>query len=408
MRKLTNLLFIAVCLALFCSVIGYKVAETAGVLPEALSNGTQSNMEGRALQAPPAASLTSLNEGTFQTQAETYLSDRFPAKESVLLANAAGQRMIIQTANLPFGFDVYPTYFGSERVYSPEYDALFIVPEKLEDDRGFALSQMVDAITQCSENEAYRVIVSVPDSSRYSASNPLAPYVTDSESMGYFEEYLLTPLQENGVTVLMHEHGSTGDWLQYYYANDHHWNIQGAYQAYERIVQELGFEPLEVQSVFTVEGYEFLGSNARIALCTPRTEKPFEDYVLPYPEYRITYNGEPFERNQKESYIDGSSEERFIGYGTYFGNNLAYPIVYQQNALTNGKKLLLVTDSFGTALEPMLAAHYQETHVIHPINLLDEDTLEHYANEQGIDDIVILSALYDYSGDEYQRFFGCS
>lgn len=407
MKKVQNIVFIAVCFILFSIVIGYKVAENIGVLPESLSNGTISHVESRYLQTLPELSLENVVAGEFQSQAETYLADRFPCKEEVLLTNAKIQRTFIEAANIPFGFEVYPSFYDSKRLYSPRYNALFIMPEnEANAENKQKLLEMSRAIRTLDEQTNCNIVVFVLESSRYSDQNPVANLVTNKENMAFYETHLFGPLRNEGVTIVSCPLESTDMWLQYYYSTDHHWNIYGAYEAYKAIMKPLGYKPFETGRQTTLDGYIFRGSNANIGLDFIESADCIVDFELCQREYLITQQGVPIERNERDSILQGSFSSAYVSYGNYYGMNLGYPAVYHQaEGLSTDKKLLLITDSFGNAIELMLASHYVEMHVIHPIDLIDETNLEDYLAANSIDDIVIMPTSYGYLTDGFREFF---
>ena len=116
MTKARNIIFAALFLLVIFAAIEYKAADFIDVIPEALDNGEKSYIEGAPLQPLPELSFTRFMQGALQDETESYLSGCIPSRDQALLLNAAMQRVIIRTANIPFSFDAFPTFFGSSYI----------------------------------------------------------------------------------------------------------------------------------------------------------------------------------------------------------------------------------------------------------------------------------------------------
>ncbi len=109
-----------------------------------------------------------------RAKVQSKIENSIPFKASVLLGNAALQRSFIEVSNAPFGWECYPTYYGSGYAYVPEYDALSFIPSR--DSNGW-LGKIREFSSKLSEfAEAHSDIefyIIVPDMLRTSRINPV-------------------------------------------------------------------------------------------------------------------------------------------------------------------------------------------------------------------------------------------
>lgn len=407
MTKIKNIIFIIVCVVLFCSVASYKAADIAGILPKVFDNGTKSYLEGRDLKKFPEPTLKNFTSGDFQGQFEQYCSDCFPGRDNVLLASAIPQRTLIEVANIPFRFEVYPTFFGSKRLYSPEHKALFFVPTKQTKETEASLTGLSDSMkTVFSEHDVNAVICS-PDRSIYSSSNPAMQYVSDPITNNYYSEHIWNNLPDD-IPVVVDTYSNTETWLENYFATDGHWKIHGAYQAYTKIAKEFGLTPIEPKSTVTLDTYDFLGANARVGLYLYDSSDRIEDYIFELPDYKVTKNGKSIKPNKKQDYFDEKVKEKNATYSGYFGiNRNQNGAIYQQESSTAERgTLLIIGDSYATALTPMIASHYESTHIVQPILINDGSTLADYLENNEVDDVLIMETAANYTRPQFQQYFG--
>lgn len=181
-----------------------------------------------------------------------------------------------------------------------------------------------------------------------------------------------------------------------YYRTDHHWTGRGAYYAYVAFCEEAGWTavPLSDMEHYQLEG-TFLGSlwratNETALKNNPDTTEGWRPLVESYtatawdnPEMTITY---PILLN----------DERCTGvnsYLNYSGGDRALLKIVTSNS--SGRKLLVTKDSFGNALVPYFANHYDEIYVIDPRYYVRP--LKQLVEENGITDYVAVNYMFAIS-----------
>lgn len=153
----------------------------------------------------------------------------------------------------------------------------------------------------------------------------------------------------------------TGEYI--WFNTDHHWTGLGAFYAYQAFARSAGFEPLPLESfTYKVLPGTFLGSlyyrtRSKNLVANPDS---LHYYVVPgQTRTKIIRNGMTggltsslyFERT-------GGSNS----YGVFLGGD--HPLMRIQTDHRNGRKIVVIKDSYGNAFAPYLAAHYEEILVV--------------------------------------------
>lgn len=208
---------------------------------------------------------------------------------------------------------------------------------------------------------------------------------------------------------------------KYYYKTDHHWNPQGAFLAFTRIVnyiheiypnENIDESILDINNweIHTVE-HGFLGSRGT------RTGKFFggiDDLMwivpgfsteiscsMPYQEK--FYKGSFENANIREIYIDECRELGQDAYYLYVGGN--YELVQHRNAsASSGLKVLLVKDSYAIPTQTFLSTVFKEVDVI-DLRHYDISGLAEYIKESK-PQIVVMMYYTQYITDPEMFQFG--
>ncbi|MCL1891105.1 MAG: hypothetical protein FWG00_03685 [Coriobacteriia bacterium] len=403
MLKARNIIFIAVCLTLFCSVFIYKAADRVHILPDSMSGVTRSSLEGRAYQELPKLSRGSFNKGTFQEEFETFMADSFPSKDNALLANAAWQRNMIAAANVPFGFKVYPTFWNSIRLYDPEHKQLFFTPGKATDKQKEIMINLANSITQLSQNHDVRTVIYVPNTSNSCSVNPAVDYVSDPTTMEILDKNFFSQFSHDKIFTMYPRYNTVAERQEHYYQTDFHWNIHGGYAGYVEIIRALGFEPCVPVEALSFEEYGLRGTDSRVGLYFYNDDDYIQDLVFDYPAFSTYLDGEPFDRTPKRDSIFNDQKIATLG---YFGPNLSSILTYVQNVYDEKRgNLLICADSFIKNIEPMFVPHYNEVHIIFPVEFSKSIDLDLYIEENNISDVVIVGTPEKFFGSTYATFF---
>ncbi len=180
-----------------------------------------------------------------------------------------------------------------------------------------------------------------------------------------------------------------------YTRTDHHWMSLGAYYAAQAFASAAGvsFDDLSAYNEVTVEGYvgtmySFSDNNADL-LNDP------EDFVYYEPSgtYYTDYYDQAFNFQYSGDLLVNISDTSSM-YLTYMGGD-GY-IADVQTDVTNGRKLLVIKDSYGNAEIPFYTGSFEEIFVIDmryaEINLIN------FVNDMGVTDILFTMCSYSAVG----------
>ncbi|MCR5710627.1 MAG: M15 family metallopeptidase [Bacteroidales bacterium] len=157
-----------------------------------------------------------------------------------------------------------------------------------------------------------------------------------------------------------------------YLRTDHHWAPLGAYYAARKFASVAGvpFEDLSTYEEHVVHGYvgSMYGYSKNIAV--KKAPEDFYYYIPTGVEYSTTYinytldeefhvtgEGRPYKSKYFFSFKDGSG----AAYTTFMGGDIKQTKV--ETSVRNGRRLLVIKDSFGNAVPGYLFHSFEEVHV---------------------------------------------
>lgn len=198
-----------------------------------------------------------------------------------------------------------------------------------------------------------------------------------------------------------------------YLRTDHHWSPLGAYYAAREFARVAGvpFPDLSTYEEHVVHG--FVGTMYGFSQDMAIKNSP-EDFVYYVPtgvdytttytvydideEYHVVGEHRPYKDKFFHHFRDGSS----AAYCTFMGGDTK--ITKVETSVSNGRRLLILKDSYGNALPGYLFHSFEQIHVVDgryfTKNMVD------YVAENGITDIVFTNNVFKaYSGGrQYLRF----
>ncbi len=147
-----------------------------------------------------------------------------------------------------------------------------------------------------------------------------------------------------------------------YFRTDHHWTALGAYYAYTGFAKAAGFEPVSLDRYQTETIEDYVGSmyettgssNLKRNPDTITVYKPFTKN-----EYNVYYSSAI-----KMKVIDMSHADKKVKYRVFLSGDRPLGII--KTEVANGRKILVIKDSYGNAMVPFLLPHYEEIYVVDP------------------------------------------
>lgn len=174
-----------------------------------------------------------------------------------------------------------------------------------------------------------------------------------------------------------------------FFKTDHHWTARGAYYAYLDFSTTANFAPLSLEQMKpNFMKKNFLGS--LYAMTRDLTLKGNPD-KLEY--FDINFNGakayykmkanDPWSKTQ----IINKKGEYGIGYGVFLG--VDYPVMRIDGPVKNGRKLMVIKDSYANAFIPFLVNHFEKIYVADiryfPFKIVD------FVKANGINEVLVMN-----------------
>jgi len=199
------------------------------------------------------------------------------------------------------------------------------------------------------------------------------------------------------------------------YRTDHHWNMFGAYEGYQQIINmmyertpEIG-QPSEYD-IIKIDGLQWFGSMAATVGFNDSTYLD-DFYVMDLTEFPEHTAGNGYKIQRKNTaYMSGkypSGNLYFDYHGAYYQPQKSYN--FPDNS--TGRNLLLIGDSYSWSIAHILAAHFDTTIVYNTPWMIADSVKYDYKKiieENKITDVLILlyssRLLFGYDGTDFDNF----
>lgn len=185
-----------------------------------------------------------------------------------------------------------------------------------------------------------------------------------------------------------------------YLKSDHHWNGRGAYYAYKAFCDALGLkaQPLsEMKPIPT--GSTFMGSLYGFSGNDPFFETHQDTIEMFQPRAKGTltmYSDATMSDPAQGILLDPSAAEwQPNHYLLFSGGDVALSLI--KSDTKNGRKILVIKDSYGNAFVPYLMNDYEEVYVVDP--RFFKDPLIPFITQKKIQDVLVLNYTFCPSND---------
>ena len=390
---------------------------------------TVSESENRALAKRPKLTASSVFKGEFSVDFENYYSDNFPARDSFIKLNQPLNKFLTQ---FKFGDDgdvivevnksdgdfagegvdldntTAPTSGGMKEntaAVTPDEDATVKGTIILSGDRAMEIYTYSETSAKRYASIINSLAKSVPTAKVYSIIAPTSVefYGTKKYRSGEHSQhdaiknvYSMLDSSVTAVDVYSPIMEKADEYI--YFRTDHHWTARGAYYAYTAFCKAANTTAPDISSYTTHKIDGFLGSLYRQTQSSALKNNP--DYV------------ECFELLTQAENTVYTSSAMTDGVKTYVvakkvsGDNkyLAFisgdqPLEKITTGVTNGKKILVIKESFGNAFVPFLCNNYQEVYVVDPRKI--DMNLPEFVKNNGIDEVLAVNYCFGMSNKFY-------
>ncbi len=190
-----------------------------------------------------------------------------------------------------------------------------------------------------------------------------------------------------------------------YFRSDVHWTALGAYYVYEAFCEAAQIQPASLGGDFTMDTYEpFLGGLYSQIYKLPQAARlksnPEQlDYYIPKIDHKMTL----YKMGNLEApySVDSIINTNFKSLGAYKYSCFAWGdqrIQKIESGSTTGRKVLVIKDSYGSALVPFLVPNYSSIYVADPKGFNQEGSLtfdiKPLIKDEEIDDVIFCFSIY--------------
>lgn len=188
-----------------------------------------------------------------------------------------------------------------------------------------------------------------------------------------------------------------------YFRTDHHWQPLGAYYAAEEFAKtaQVPFVPLSDYETVTMEGYVgtmygYSGDNPLV-----KNNPDTFTYYKPKNEYTVTYYTQslenPYEAGMFLKTIDNLAVVQW--YLVFFGGD--GEVAHIHTDVGNGRKLVIVKDSYGNAFAPCLANSFEDIWVVDMRGF--EKSISQLVKDEGLTDVLFCMNSFSATGDNQYK-----
>lgn len=173
-----------------------------------------------------------------------------------------------------------------------------------------------------------------------------------------------------------------------YFKTDHHMTSKGAYLLYVAFCKQAGIVPEPIQNFEEkVISEDFLGTFDSKAQIIGQEKDKMTVYLNKANTdlKEVIYDTETTKAIFNENYLQTKDK-----YSYFLNGNNSKVVV--KTKIENGRKLLIIKDSYAHNVVPFLCSNYEEIHVIDPRYY--HMSISEYASNEGVTDILV---LYNYA-----------
>lgn len=327
-----------------------------------------SEQENRYLAKVPDFKFEDLVSGEYAGDLDTYINDHFVFRDFWLRLNSCIQLSVGKTEN-------NNVYIGKDGYLFEKFE----YTEKEKENLKLAVSRMNDFSLK-TNLPTYFLLA---PNSIYINEDKLPDYVEVKKQNEVIEEAYDSCIRQIKTINSIHTLKKNKETVQLYFKTDHHMTSEGAYLLYQDFCDAANIQPVTL-SEFKKEtvSNEFLGTFDSKAQVVGQDK----DKITVYKNVINTdvlgnYDGKTYDSIFNADYL--RKKDKY----SYFLNGNHSKVVIKTN-VKNGKKLLVIKDSYAHNMVQFLSQNYEEIHLIDPryYNL----PLSDYCVQNEIDEILFL------------------
>ncbi|MFD3158105.1 DHHW family protein [Haloimpatiens sp. FM7330] len=337
-----------------------------------------SDSENRRLEQAPKFSLKRILKGEFTSNYEKYISDQFVLRDLWIGVKSEAEVAIGKKDN-------NGVYLGKDGYLLQNFKKSDVkeLKDKINVINSFA----------ASTPNLNKYFMLVPNSMKV-LEDKLPPYAPVDDELTYINKVKNSmDSSVNFIDLYNTLYSKKDEYI--YYKTDHHWTTKGAYYAYKKICEDIGITPHD-ESYFDVKKVTDSFYGTQYSKGGFKNIQP-DSIELYLPKGNEKYNVEYYDENKTtNSLYDMNNLNKKDKYTVFFNGN--HPFMKISTNIKNGKKLLVIKDSYANSFIPFLTGHYSEIYVVDLRYYTDN--LNKLVKSNDINDMLILYNAKSFFEDE--------
>ncbi len=190
-----------------------------------------------------------------------------------------------------------------------------------------------------------------------------------------------------------------------YFRTDHHWTSLGAYYAMTVFAEKSGTSIDDLPQFREERRNGYLGTMYKYSDYSTTLLNNPEDFVAYYPDasYSVTYYSPTDLKSSPREHEGGffweiGDNQKSSWYSTFIRGD-SYSVKAVSNDCKNGRKLLIVKDSYGNALAPYTLEGFEEIYIVDARKYTR--SLKETISELGITDVLFAECTFSAVGGDY-------
>ncbi|MDO4283338.1 MAG: DHHW family protein [Clostridia bacterium] len=335
-----------------------------------------SETENRYLAQRPKLELESIINGKFENDYEEYLTDQFVLRDSLVGLKTTTQKML-------FKREIKDIYFADDDYLIERHTESFNSDIAQRNIR--VLSQFAKKYQEQFGTEHISIMI-IPNAVDI-LKDKLPPFASSYNEEEYLKQ-IAKSLPENvwfDTAKILQGHNNE----ELYYRTDHHWKTLSAFYVYQEWAKMQGYNVPEITDyeIKTVTS-NFEGTiQSKLGI---KTTTDTMELFLPKEKIGYTIYNE-ISKETSNSLYDYSKLDTKDKYAIYFSGN--QPFIRINTEVGNGRKILVIKDSYANCFVPFMIGEFQEIDVV-DIRYTNQKLSELMKAEEYTD----LLVLYNTSG----------
>ena len=338
-----------------------------------------SAQENRELTQAPKLTAESLFGGQFATKFESYTNDQFPFRDSWTTVKAASELISGKKEN--------------KGVYICEGETLV---EAYKAPSPAQLETNIEAVNSLASNASIPVYFClVPGVSEINSD--ILPKNAPNDSQKAIIDYAYSKSGALNIDMYGALKPHADEYI--FYRTDHHWTSLGAFYGYEVIMNAMGRASAPLSDfnrrIVSEEFFGTIYSKSGMSWLSPDEIEIFADQD----EGIFVYNYLS-EDDEVTGIYDFTMLEKKDKYSMFMGG--ISPLIRVVSGNTDGKRLLVLRDSYADSLVPFIQSEFAEIHMMdlrYYKTQLYDSSLTEYIAENGIDEVLVIYSTGNFGTD---------